>query len=155
MYLTPSIELAGYESLDQLSSIVSPVAPSHPDQRSYIDVIVGLRRLEVHADTELAGWRLLTCEPTRFEIAQDTTGRQLACALNDARVITAIEMVMDPPSPAIGLKRAELAKLTGSETFDRSVDELISALSQHLFVIREKLCTGTKSNQPHTQPDLF
>jgi len=139
MQLTATLQLNGYDSLQQLSTSQFPVRPNEDGQRAFIDVIVGLRQVEVAATPPLSGWRQLLDEETRFEIDQDTTGAQLAAAFADATVIHAIEQVICPPvMNRRNMSKQEIAQLTGSETFDESVANLIDALGKHMTVLREK-----------------
>lgn len=137
MQLTNTLQLTGIDSLSALMAIPYPVRPSVDGHGAFIDVIVGLKTVEVHASAPLAGWRLLIDQDTRFEIAPDTTGAQLAAAFADPRVLLAIEQLISPPTIAWPRRKADVAQLTGTESFDRCIASLIDALGRHLMVLRK------------------
>lgn len=138
MQLTPAITLADYSSLQELAAVPFPVQGGAVTSRAYIDINVGLRQIEVHASAPLQGWRQIVDEDTRIEICPGTTGAQVANALLDSRVITAIEQVINPPPMNWKVSKAEVAKLTGMEAINAALANLIGALSIHMVVIREK-----------------
>lgn len=147
MQLTPAITLVDYSSLQELAAIPFPVQGDAVTCRAYIDISVGLRQIEVHSSAPFEGWRQIVDEDTRIEICPDTTGAQVADALLDSRVITAIEQVINPPPMNWKVSKAEVAKLTGMEASNAALANLIGALSVHMLVIREKPVSASYPDQ--------
>ena len=156
--LAPRLTLVSHTSVHELRSIAFPVRPSHPDQRAYLDVVIGLRQVLVHADREFQSWDWVIGQDSRFEIDRDTTGPQIADALEDRRTIKAIQMLISPPPLIWPRKKADAALMTGMENFDMAVNGLIEALSRHLTVLRPQIEGASSPSQTHnipTQPSLF
>lgn len=148
--LSANIQLQGFDSLGDLAALSHPVRPKADGQEAFIDIIVGLRQVEVHADGPLEGWREVTDAETRFEIDPDTSGAQLASALGDQVVVDAIGRVISPPAVKRPKNKSEASLLTGNESFNQAVTSLIDALSRHMSVLRPRPVVLT---EPESGPE--